>query len=220
MLFSWRWKIKGRRGMAPVRRWQFAPSDGQIPPLRQRNHPRRRGGFRAEVIILLIAALLMLRQTSRHTFAYFVSSGSGSGTQSTASQFAPTGLTALSLVGAVQLWWNTPAGNWATGYRVYRAHGLTGDYTLLTSGSCAAPVSGTSCTDRTVSSGTYRYIVRGISTHGGSAVNSNEAVVEPFSKKDAAPTPVVPSSPSASFPVAPPEIPVLPVMVTISSSPE
>ncbi len=131
--------------------------------------------------ILLAAILFLAGRTAGGTIAYFTSTQNVAGnTLGAASAFAPSGLAAaLASGGSVALSWTAPAGGWATGYRVFRAT-TSGGYDFnapLSSGSCAAPVSGTSCTDTPGGGGTFFYVVRAISGRGGSAVSSNEASI-------------------------------------------
>ncbi|HYN88881.1 MAG TPA: hypothetical protein VER55_10135, partial [Ardenticatenaceae bacterium] len=134
-------------------------------------------GLRALATLGLTATLLLARETTGSTIAYFTASKNVQGSLGAASQNALTGLTATESDEAASLAWTAPAGGWATAYRVYRGSTSGGPYTLLSSGGCAAPVSGTSCTDGTVGAGTYYYVVRGLSGRGGSGVDSNQASV-------------------------------------------
>lgn len=83
----------------------------------------------------------------------------------------PRNLSATSASGAVQLKWDATTETAALGYHVFRAASPTGAFTRLT----ATPLTGTTYTDSTVTTGTaYRYLVRTLkleTTPGGTYQN-------------------------------------------------
>ena len=108
----------------------------------------------------------------------------------------PTGLSIVKTSGNPVLTWTASTDNTVTGYHVYRAANTSGSFTRLTT----LPVSGTTFTDSSVSTGSYVYMVRGTrleATGGGSYLNASLGITQSINL-NAASTPVSISTTSLS----------------------
>jgi fibronectin type 3 domain-containing protein len=84
-----------------------------------------------------------------------------------------SGVTGTSSTKVVALSWKASTSSGVSGYYVYRGSASGGPYTKLDS----SPIAGTSCSDSSVSSGEYYYVVAAINSDGTESAYSNQAAV-------------------------------------------
>jgi hypothetical protein len=122
-------------------------------------------GVRALRVGVLLTAFMAVGGTA---WASWAATGLGSGSATTATLAAPSGVSASTSTGAtsVTVTWSAPStGVTPTGYRVDRTNTSTGSTAPACGSSGSSLLTTTSCTDASVPDGTYRYTV--VATRSG-----------------------------------------------------
>lgn len=126
--------------------------------------PRRIGRLPKSLAVVVAVVGALTLAFASPALARWSTSGLGSGTASTGTLNAPTDVTATSTAGtgSARVDWTASAVSGTavapTGYRVKRTNSVTGSVSTACA-SDTTPVTGTSCTDSSVSDGTYSYTV-------------------------------------------------------------
>lgn len=143
-------------------------------PRARRAAPNR--GVRALGILVVLAVLMGVSGTA---WAFWTTAGRGTGTASTGTLAAPSGVSATSPAGSssVAVSWTAPAsGVVPAGYWVERTDTATGSKAAACASSASALLTATSCSDGSVPDGTYSYTVYAVRS-GWTAVSAPSATV-------------------------------------------
>ena len=150
---------------------------------RPHTRARRAGpgrGVRALHVGALFAVLMAMALPAQAFWTQVAAAtGSGSGSATTGTLSAPTGVTASAGNGGsdVTVTWSAPgAGVAPSGYRVVRSDTSTGSSAAACGTSVSSLVTASSCTDASVPDGTYRYAVVAVRS-GWSATSSDSSPV-------------------------------------------
>lgn len=123
--------------------------------------PARRTGRRSRALLAVVAALTSVVAITGIASAYFSSDGSGSGSATTGTLLAPTGVSGSQTPGsgAVTVSWTASGGTpTPTGYYVLRTP-TSGPTVAACGTSAASPTTSTTCSDTGVPVGSYTYTV-------------------------------------------------------------
>ena len=143
-------------------------------PRARRAAPNR--GVRALGILVILAMLMGVSGTA---WAFWTTAGRGTGTASTGTLVAPSGVSATSPAGSssVAVSWTAPSsGVVPAGYWVERTDTATGSKAAACASSASSLLTSTSCSDVSVPDGTYRYTVYAVRS-GWTAVSAPSATV-------------------------------------------
>ncbi len=143
-------------------------------PRARRAAPNR--GVRA---LGVLAILAMLMSVSGTAWAFWTTAGRGTGTASTGTLVAPSGVSATSPAGsssAAVSWTGPASGVVPAGYWVERTDTATGAKAAACGSSASSLLTTTSCSDGPVPDGTYRYTVYAVRS-GWTAVSAPSATV-------------------------------------------
>ena len=143
-------------------------------PRARRAAPNR--GVRALGILVILTVLMGVSGTA---WAFWTTGGPGTGTASTGTLVAPSGVAATSPAGSssAAVSWTAPvSGVVPAGYWVERTDTATGVKAAACASSASALLTATSCSDGSVPDGTYRYAVYAVRS-GWTAVSAPSANV-------------------------------------------
>ena len=143
-------------------------------PRARRAAPNR--GVRALGILVILAMLMGVSGTA---WAFWTTAGRGTGTATTGTLGAPSGVSATSPAGSssVAVSWTAPSsGVVPAGYWVERTDTATGSKAAACASSASSLLTSTSCSDGSVPDGTYRYTVYAVRS-GWTAVSAPSATV-------------------------------------------